>query len=233
MLLHGFTQTGLSWAPVVMHLQREGVEIVAPDCPGHGAASELDLSLTQGARHLALQCGRGDWVGYSMGGRFLLHVALHFPEVVDRMVLVSTTAGIEDEAERAQRRDEDEKRARQLMTEGLEPFLRSWLASPLFANLSPDAAGLESRMGNTAAGLASSLRRAGTGTQESLWHRLPDLTMPVLVVAGANDAKFADLAFRLAELIPKAELVLLDGGHSIHLERPQEFAATVERFLGT
>jgi 2-succinyl-6-hydroxy-2,4-cyclohexadiene-1-carboxylate synthase len=232
-LLHGFTQTGLSWAPVAMHLQRDGVEVVAPDCPGHGTASDLDLSLTQGARHLALQCGRGDWVGYSMGGRFLLHVALHFPEVVERMVLVSTTAGIEDEAERAQRREEDEQRARQLMTEGLEPFLRTWLASPLFANLSADAAGLESRMGNTAAGLASSLRRAGTGTQEPLWHRLPDLTMPVLVVAGASDAKFADLAFRMAELIPKAELVLLDGGHSIHLERPQEFAATVDRFLGT
>ena len=36
------------------------------------------------------------WVGYSMGGRTALHVALAHPDLVEALVLISTTAGIED-----------------------------------------------------------------------------------------------------------------------------------------
>ena len=62
----------------------------------------------------------------------------------------------------------------------------------------PDAAnGIDERRRNTAAGLASSLRLAGTGTQEPLWDRLGELTLPVLVVVGGRDTKFTDLGRRL------------------------------------
>ena len=83
--------------------------------------------------------------------------------------------------------------------------------------------GLDDRRRNTAGGLASSLRLAGTGTQEPLWDRLPALTMPVLLVAGALDAKFVAAAERMAGLIPHVTLAVVDGaGHTVHLERPDD-----------
>ena len=42
-----------------------------------------------------------------------------------------------------------------------------------------------------AGGLAASRRLAGTGAQEPLWYRLAELEMPVLLVAGERDEKFA------------------------------------------
>lgn len=177
--------------------------------------------------------GAGTWLGYSMGGRYALHVALRHPELVERLVLVSTTAGIDDEAERAARRDSDEALARRLEEEGLEPFLRWWLAQPLFASLPAEAAQIERRLEGTATGLASSLRLAGTGTQEPLWHRLAELAMPVLVIAGSLDAKYLSLGRRLAESIgPSAAFEVVPGaGHSCHLEKPEAFLEVLTTWL--
>ena len=86
-------------------------------------------------------------------------------------------------------------------------FVESWLAGPLFAHLSEEQADRPSRLTNSAAGLAASLRTVGTGTQAPLWERLGELDMPVLVMAGALDAKFAALAERTAAAIgPDARL---------------------------
>lgn len=230
-LVHGFTQTGASWQPVASRLEKAGHRVVAPDCPGHGEKADVAADLTEGARLLAAECSAGAWVGYSMGGRLALHVALNFPEVVHRLVLVSATPGIEEAEARARRRAEDEERAQSLLRDGVEPFLDGWLQGPLFATLPGDMVGLEARLSNTPEGLASSLRLAGTGNQQPLWDRLAELSTPVLVVAGSLDEKFVDIGRRMGEAIPQAELVLLEGGHAVHLERPDEFSKLVDRFL--
>jgi 2-succinyl-6-hydroxy-2,4-cyclohexadiene-1-carboxylate synthase len=104
------------------------------------------------------------------------------------------------------------------------------LAQPLFAGLPAEARG-----GRTtdATGMASSLRLAGTGTQEPLWDRLGGLSMPVLVVAGERDAKFRALGQRLVGTIgANAELMLVpDAGHAAHLEQPGAFVALVRPWL--
>jgi pimeloyl-ACP methyl ester carboxylesterase len=66
-----------------------------------------------------------------------------------------------------------------------------------------------------------------------VWDRLGELTMPTLVVAGAEDEKFAALASRLAGAIgANAELALVAGcGHAVPLEAPAEFARLVGDFL--
>lgn len=212
-------------------LEKAGHQVLTPDCPGHGGKTAVDADLVDGARLLAEECGHGDWVGYSMGGRFALHVALNTPESVRRLVLVSTTPGIEDASARARRREEDEERARSLLRDGVESFLDGWLQGPLFATLPTDVAGLEDRLVNSPDGLASSLRLAGTGNQEPLWSRLAELSMPVLVVAGSLDQKFTDIAHRMTAAIPHAELALLEGGHAVHLERPGEFSELVDGFV--
>ena len=142
----------------------------------------------------------------------------------------SATGGIDDDDDRAARRAADEVLADSIERDGLDAFLDRWVAQPMFAGL-PDA-GLDDRRRNTVEGLASSLRLAGTGTQRPLWDDLPALTMPVLVVAGALDAKFVAAAERMASLLPDATLEVVAGaGHTVHLERPGVFADLLERWL--
>ncbi len=234
MLIHGFTQTGRSWAQL-RGLLAGRFDVVAPDLPGHGARFDVQADLWNAARLLAKECGQASYLGYSMGGRVALHLALAHPELVRRLVLVGVTPGIEDDGERAARRQADEDLARSLERGGLEPFLERWLSQPLFDGLSAEAAGLPARRENTVAALAGCLRRMGTGTQEPLWRRLPELTMPVLVVAGERDAKFAELAVRTAERIgANARAALVPGaGHACHLERPEAFLEVVLPFFSS
>jgi 2-succinyl-6-hydroxy-2,4-cyclohexadiene-1-carboxylate synthase len=231
-LVHGFTQTGGAWDPIVERLSALHTFTVV-DAPGHGRSGDVRADLRDGAARLGEAGGRAAYVGYSLGGRFALHLALARPDLVERLVLVGATAGIVDKAERAQRRAADEALAQRIEAEGVEKFIDWWLNQPLFATLPAPAAGRELRVTNPAAGLASSLRLAGTGSQAPLWDRLSGLTMPVLVVAGELDTRYADLGRRLASAIGKnAELVLIPGaGHACHLERPDAFCLNLADFL--
>jgi 2-succinyl-6-hydroxy-2,4-cyclohexadiene-1-carboxylate synthase len=232
-LVHGFTQSGGAWGPIGVELGRRH-RMTALDAPGHGRSAEVQTSLPLGADLMAAAAPAGAaWIGYSMGGRYALHVALQHPDRVERLVLVSTTGGIDDATERAARRRSDEVLAARVEEEGLEPFVRWWLQQSLFSTLPADAADLDNRLIGTAAGLAGSLRLAGTGTQEPLWNRLDSLSMPVLVIAGELDARYLQLAGRLVAAIgSSASLAVMAGaGHACHLERPDEFLAVVEPFL--
>ncbi|HLH47501.1 MAG TPA: alpha/beta fold hydrolase [Acidimicrobiales bacterium] len=231
-LLHGFSQSAAAWEPLARRLA-EVHEVVAVDAPGHGRSASVRAGLWDGAELIADAGGRGAYVGYSMGGRYALHVALRRPEVVDRLVLVSATAGLDTAAERAARVAADEDVARRVERDGVPAFVEWWLRRPLFATLPREAAALDARLGGRAEGLASSLRLAGTGRQEPLWDRLRTLEMPVLVVAGALDEAYAARARRLVTAIgPNARLALIEGaGHACHLERPDAWLEVVEPFL--
>jgi 2-succinyl-6-hydroxy-2,4-cyclohexadiene-1-carboxylate synthase len=231
-LVHGFTQTRRSWGRVSVALARR-FEVVRVDAPGHGGSSQVVTDSAGGARLLGAVGGQASYLGYSMGARLCLQLALDASALVRSLVLVSGTAGIADAEGRRRRRSADDQLATELEQIGLEEFLHRWLAGPLFSSLEPADADLDARRENTVKGLAASLRLAGTGAQEALWSRLHGLVMPVLVVAGANDAVFCDRAKAMVSAIgSNAELALVpDAGHAAHLERPEAFLAVVEPFL--
>jgi 2-succinyl-6-hydroxy-2,4-cyclohexadiene-1-carboxylate synthase len=232
-LIHGFTQSAGSWAGIARALAQDHT-LIALDAPGHGHSAAVAADLPRGA-DLMLEAAGGPaaWMGYSMGGRFALYVAHRHPEQVRRLVVVSATGGIDDPAARAARRDADESLAVRIEQEGVEAFVRWWLNRPLFATLPKAAAALDSRLGGTAAGLASSLRLAGTGSQQPLWSRLPELQMPVLVVAGELDDVYLAHGRRLVDSIgANATLAVISGaGHACHLEQPTAFVEIVSPFL--
>ena len=231
MLVHGFTQTARVWDLIAPRLAGRS-EVVTVDAPGHGDSGAVRADLPSAARMLGAVGGPATYVGYSMGGRLCLRLAVNRPELVHRLVLVSTTAGIEDPTERAARRESDEELAASIERDGVGAFLDRWLALPLFATLPRDVASVDDRRRNTAAGLASSLRLAGTGAQEPLWDQLGELPMPVLVIAGERDAKYVAIAERLRRLIPNATLMVIeDAGHAVHLEQPDACAGVLERWM--
>ena len=85
-------------------------------------------------------------------------------------------------------------------------------------------------MRNDPRSLAAALRGLGTGVMEPLWDRLGSLAVPITLVAGERDAKFAAIARRMAAALPQAELVLVPGaGHAVALEDPAAVAALLSR----
>ncbi|MEO6125749.1 MAG: alpha/beta fold hydrolase [Ilumatobacteraceae bacterium] len=218
---HGFTQTGRSWLPVAEQFVADH-EVVLVDMPGHGRSSHVRADLRLGADLIATVGGEATYIGYSMGGRFLLHLALAYPHLTRSIALIGATGGISNDDERNQRRMSDEALAEEIETGGVEPFLQKWLALPMFATLPEYARNLEDRATNTADGLASSLRLAGTGSQLPLWERLAHVSAPTLTMAGDLDLKFTALARQLAIAIGGDAVFcpVQAAGHAAHLEHP-------------
>ena len=228
--VHGFTQTGTSWLPLLEHMVTP-VCATLIDAPDHGN-SRVSLSLSETAEALSTLAAGQTLAGYSMGARMALTAAVAHPRAFTRLILVSGTAGLDTEEERRQRRDSDEALASHIEDIGVEAFISEWLSNPMFAGLSTENARISERLTNNAAGLASSLRLAGTGTQQPLWNSLHFLTMPVLIIAGENDAKFSAIAQRLHSLIPTSELhIHAHVGHTVHLEDPAGCAAVIDNWL--
>lgn len=240
-LIHGFTQTSASWAELSADLATDH-EVVAVDVPGHGGSAAVRADLWESATLIGEVGGQATYIGYSMGARLALHLAIAQPDLVSRLVMIGGTAGIDDPAERAERRRTDEELALDLERDGVDAFLGRWMALPLFAGFAADRDDLTARRANDAAGLAASLRKAGTGSQDPpLWNRLDEITAPTLVLAGEHDAKFRALGERLANGIGIAKpgrggatfAVVPEAGHTAHLERPDEFLAILRDWLAT
>jgi 2-succinyl-6-hydroxy-2,4-cyclohexadiene-1-carboxylate synthase len=231
-LLHGFGGTRRAWDAVGAALDRERYRPLALDLLGHGEAADAARPITFDAcvaHVLAHSPERFILCGYSLGGRVALHVALGAPERVSRLVLVSSTAGIENEDERAERRRADHELADQLERIPYEQFIERWRAQPLFAQDPPEVRALagEDQRRNRPDALAAVLRGIGAGEMQPLWDRLGELHMPVTAIAGERDTKFGALGARMVELLPDAELVVVPGGHGLALENPAGVAGAI------
>jgi 2-succinyl-6-hydroxy-2,4-cyclohexadiene-1-carboxylate synthase len=244
-LLHGFTGSAVNWEPHSAIFSKHYTTI-AIDLLGHGGsdspANPGRYSMERCVEDLIavfdqLAVERVNLLGYSMGGRVALHVAATHPERVRALVLESASPGLADPAERQARAARDEALAKRIEREGLEAFANHWEELPLFASQSrlPETVRSElraQRLRNNPLGLANSLRGLGAGAQPPLWHRLPDLHIPTLLVVGELDLKFVSLARAMAQALPKAKLELVsDAGHAVHLERPAEFDRLVLAWL--
>jgi 2-succinyl-6-hydroxy-2,4-cyclohexadiene-1-carboxylate synthase len=233
-LLHGFTNTGASWEPVISALG-ERYRAIAPDIRGHGSASDVRPVSLEGViedvASVAPPPEGFELVGYSMGGRVALHVALALgAERVKRLVLISASPGRASARERETRRRVDEQLADGIERMDIEQFADRWARTPVLADQPPrvTAAARVDRLRNTPAGLAAALRALGTGALPSVWDRLGELTMPVMMIVGGRDERFQAVAVRMAGRVPHAEVAIVAGaGHAVHLENPEEVARLI------
>jgi len=246
-LLHGFTGSKDSWRDLREKL-RPDRRVVSIDLPGHGgtrvgievenysiehAAAMVIRLLTE-----VLAVPRFSMLGYSMGGRLALFIALNYGAHINRLVLESASPGIADPGERAARRHADAELAAFAESAGIAAFVKRWESIPLFESMARmpaekiDRIRLE-RLGCRVEELGRSLRGMGTGAQPWLGDELPALRMPMLAIAGALDLKFTVIGERMAALVSDARFEAIDGtGHAPHLERPREFNRVVADFLG-
>ncbi|MEG4272194.1 MULTISPECIES: 2-succinyl-6-hydroxy-2,4-cyclohexadiene-1-carboxylate synthase [unclassified Microcoleus] len=242
LFLHGFTGSSQDFGNVIPLLYNSYC-CLAVDLPGHGKTqvsgdeSCYNISNTaQALIHLLddLQINKCLLLGYSMGGRLALYMTLHFSERFEKVVLESASPGLKTEKERSHRREADLQLAQNLENSNIKDFLLNWYDIPLFKSLknSPHFDKLiETRLANNPLELAKSLRNMGTGNQPSLWEKLAQNQIPILLLAGEYDDKFTTINTEIAKLCPAASLEIVPkAGHNIHFENIDEFVAVVRQF---
>ena len=245
-VLHGFTGSAQAMEPFTQGLATGlGARVICPDLVGHGrseAPDDLDLYRVEAmasqvaAVAVALGCGPVHLVGYSMGGRVALTLGCTEPRRLRSLALIGASAGIADPVERRLREQADAARAERILTD-LGGFVDEWLANPLFAGQATlgdrhlrDAR--TQRLASRPEGLARSLLAGGTGAMVPLHSRLNDCDPPTLVLAGAHDTKFCQIAEQLAAALPRAVVARIDGaGHAAHIEQPAATAAAISGFI--
>ena len=244
-LLHGFTGSAAGWGHQMDTLADYGLQIIALDLLGHGQSDapedakrysieycQKDILAT--LQELGVHKGQTIMLGYSMGGRIALYTA--FSGFFRGLILESASPGLEDPAERAERRMSDEAQAASIEREGIAAFIERWEHLPLFASqrtlpFKYREVLHRQRLQNNAIGLAQSLRGVGTGVQPSLYAQLPTLHIPVLLIAGELDTKFTTIAKHMAQALPQSQLHIIPAaGHTVHLEQPQLFTSLVGNF---
>jgi 2-succinyl-6-hydroxy-2,4-cyclohexadiene-1-carboxylate synthase len=231
-LLHGFGGTHRAWDGVVALLDRERYRPLALDLPGHGEAADVPRPITFAGcvdYVLARSPERFTLCGYSLGGRVALHVALAAPERVRRLVLVSSSPGMEDGPARAERRRADRAFAHELEHGSYDEFIERWRSQPLFADEPPEvgARAREDQRRNRPDAMATVLRSLSPGHAAPLWDRLAEITMPVVVLAGERDDKYQALGRRMLKRLPNGELLTVPGGHGLPLENPSAVAGVL------
>ena len=179
-------------------------------------------------------CRGGVVVAYSMGGRLVLHAAVRHPVAFRALVLVGATPGIDEPALRRSRHAADEDLASWMERSTIDAIVEHWEQQPVFATQDAELRARQrpGRLAHDPATLAAMLRATGQGTLPSLWDRLPEITIPVLAVAGERDAKYAHTAQRMAERLPRGRSAIIAGtGHAPQLEQPELFGDLLLEFL--
>jgi len=224
LFIPGFMQRGDAWRPVA-ELLPERYPSTMLDHREHSFEGRLREIEQPRAEVL---------VGYSLGGRLALRAALRSPESLSALVLVGSTAGIEEGPLRVARAEADEKLASWMEAMPIEDIVGLWERQPLFAD-QPDSLVDEQRPGRLSQdprSLALLLRTAGQGTLEPVWHGLRSLELPLLAIAGARDDGYSRAAKRIAATAPTGRAAIVENaGHAPHLQRPDEVAALLTEFL--
>lgn len=236
-LLHGFLGCPADW------------ERLRSDLPGPAAALEIfghrrraeasapgdfEAEVDRLAAEIASRrLGRVQLVGYSLGARLALGLLARHPGCAAGATLIGLHPGLISPDERADRVRADEAWATRLESQGVDAFLADWQAQPLFASQSSLAPEVSARQRDLrrlhdARALAAGLRLLSLGRMPERWSALAAIQVPVTLVHGAADRKFAALAERAAARLPRASRIAIAGaGHNPVLERPEALAAAL------
>jgi len=245
LLLHGFTGSGNNWAKQVAVFSKQ-FSVITVDILGHGRSDSPNDPSRYTMPNIAADVSRllDAWqvqqtalLGYSMGGRLALYLACHFPQRFSQLILESSSPGLIDEAERAERRQKDEALAAWIEVNGIKSFVARWEALPLWGSQQQLDAEVrqrlhQQRLQNNPVGLANSLRGMGTGAQPSLWEKLPVVSLATLLIVGELDSKFMAINRQMVERLRNGRLhIIPQAGHTTHLEQPDLFCTAVTDFL--
>lgn len=169
-------------------------------------------------------------IGYSMGGRLALHALLENGPW-DAAVIISANPGLRDPQEIAERRSQDAHWATRALTESWADFLSAWNQQPILGGAMRDERE-DKKLIQRRREIARSFVDWSIGNQENLWDILTEIKIPVLWIAGENDAKFSAIAEEAAAKSPSFSLAIApDAGHRVPWENETWLGQRVHAFI--
>lgn len=242
LFLHGFMGSCQDFEEVADLVAKQFC-CLAIDLPGHGKTEvnrDRNYQMSEVAQGIIelleqLEIEQCFLVGYSMGGRLALYLAIHFPQYFPKVVLESASPGLATTIAREHRIERDLKLAAKLQSQEFSLFLEQWYSNPLFTSFRehpnyPQA--IARRLNNDPNKLSKSLRYMGLGMQPSLWKDLRENQIPLLLIVGELDSKFLAIAKKMVYLCPQTSLkIVINTGHNVHFEQPEEFTLILREFL--
>jgi 2-succinyl-6-hydroxy-2,4-cyclohexadiene-1-carboxylate synthase len=174
-----------------------------------------------------------------MGGRVALRLAHLLGHRLRGLVLISASPGIEDPVDRAERIAQDYALAGRIEEEGMDWFRAHWAEVPIIrsqANIPSEVYGAmqERRKQNRPVGLAGSLRGMGQGAVDPVWAQLGQLQVPTLVISGADDQSYTEIARKtVAGMTQATHVCIPNAGHCTHLEAIGSTVDAVQSFLSS
>ena len=243
LFLHGFMGSSADFQEVV-DLLKDDFCCLLIDLPEHGKTgrqgewrenygmSDVAVAIIELLKKLAIE--RCFLIGYSMGGRLALYLAIFFPHYFLKVVLESASPGLETQLAREERIKKDLLLAKRLETEDFALFIEQWYQKPLFASFVRHPKyqrAISQRLQNNPFKLAKSLHCLGLGVQPSLWKGLVKIEVSTLLVVGELDSKFVAINQRINSKSLQFKLKIVENtGHNVHLEQSQQFAQIVSFF---
>jgi 2-succinyl-6-hydroxy-2,4-cyclohexadiene-1-carboxylate synthase len=231
-LLHGWMGNCDDYLEVI-ELLKSRFYCIAIDLPGHGKTEVVDddrgYEFVNTARGIVrflecLEIDRCTIAGYSFGGRLALYLALEFPDKFDQVILESTSPGLSTVAARAARIISDEGIIHELRSTKFTDFVINWYRKPIFTGIEehPNFSTLiQRRMANQANNLVKSLKYAGLGKQPYLGHKLKAYHQEVLLIVGAEDEKFVQIAQTLdRDCLCLSLAIVANCSHNVHFQAP-------------
>jgi 2-succinyl-6-hydroxy-2,4-cyclohexadiene-1-carboxylate synthase len=231
--IHGLFGSGQDWNPIIQNLKT--FNGIALDLPGHGDnKSQLSnysiSSLADWVYEKSLK-GPSHYVGYSLGGRILLALNKNHPEIFKSLTLISTSPGLTDEKERAERLNQDLEWTRLWKNLPREKFFSQWYSQDIFSNLNKSPGLVVSRAQNTSEACPQVLLDTSPGQNEPMWSNLKAIFKCLLVI-GEEDKKYVALGQSVVAENPRIELKMVpSAGHGVHLEKPQEVSRILKDYL--
>ena len=232
--LHGFTGSHRSWDEVVEKLNYAAITL---DLPGHGKSVFNDLSADYNLNDWcedfveildSLELDKLNLCGYSMGGRLAIAFASKYPQKINRLILESTSYGIESKEKRAERFQKDLDLCN-LIEKDFPKFVQKWEKNPLFNNQSKRnkiqfKRQREDRGSHIPVQLSKALKVFSQGKMKSYQNEFSKFKFPILIINGSEDLKYLKIAKEMTKLNENVRHYIISNSiHKTHLENPDAF----------
>ena len=243
LLLHGFMGESADYDSLASKLQNTFYCIVI-DLPGHGqtkSSDDADYTIEKTSDAVIgllqkLQINKPHLYGYSMGGRIAFYLLTHYPNVFDKSIIESSSPGLKTEDEKKERKQKDLLLVKRMRMQSLKLFLQDWYNLELFSTIDKQSESFQTMLTqkskNNIAKLALSLQYAGTGVMPSLWDMLESIQTDVLLITGAFDNKYKNIAQEITTKHSNfTHQIIDDASHNVHFEYEDKCCEKIRDFM--
>ena len=235
LFIHGFTNSYKTWGAIRKEL---GSNTIAIDIPGHGNSTFNNLNETYtyndwvnefylSLKHLDIK--KINLCGYSMGGRLALVFAIKYPNLINKLILESTSLGIEDYQSKEERLNDDTSLSDKIK-DSFDLFLSDWGNNSLFKNQKKRnkiefLKQQKIRSLHNPNQLSKALDSFTISKLEYLYDYYTRLNFPITIINGNDDDKYVKKGKDMVRWNKNAyQYIVNNASHNVHLERFNEYA---------